>query len=335
MTSFANGEVEEKAADIGGRLFRKRTAASFLVAFAILFVVIRTLDLDLATIWGEIQSANLPLYLLGFLVYYLTFPLRAYRWMVLLRNVNIQKSPNKPLPSVLGLAHIILLGWFGNCVAPAKLGDIYRGYLLKKESQVSFSSTMGTVLAERIIDMAVLFSLLSVAALGFIQVVNAGSVRYILLAGVVMLLLIGLGLTGMWGLSGRLQWLVPAPLKEVYGRFHSGTMGSFRQMPLVVGISVLVWLMETGRLFFVTKALGLSLNLPFVLFISLANSILTVVPFTPGGLGLVEAGVVGLLLLAPSVGKETAVSVAILDRTISYWSLVGVGAIMLLLGRRR
>src|SRR5579885_2192888 len=47
------------------------------------------------------------------------------------------------LLGIPGLSLIMLLSWFANCVVPAKLGDAYRGYLLKEEARVSFSKTMG------------------------------------------------------------------------------------------------------------------------------------------------------------------------------------------------
>ena len=45
-----------------------------------------------------------------------------------------------------GLVEIIYLSWFVNCIVPAKLGDAYRSYLLKRNSNVAFSSTIGTIL---------------------------------------------------------------------------------------------------------------------------------------------------------------------------------------------
>ena len=57
----------------------------------------------------------------------------------------------------------MFLAWFANCIVPAKLGDVYRAYLLKLNAGVSFSTTIGTILAERIIDVVVLFVLMLAA----------------------------------------------------------------------------------------------------------------------------------------------------------------------------
>ena len=72
-------------------------------------------------------------------------------------------------------------------------------------------------------------------------------------------------------------------------------MGSFGRLPLVFGLGVLGWMCEVGRLFFVLKALGVSVALGLVLFVPMANGLLSAIPLTPGGLGIVETGVSGLL----------------------------------------
>jgi uncharacterized protein (TIRG00374 family) len=137
----------------------------------------------------------------------------------------------------------------------------------------------------------------------------------------------------MWLLREHLHTRLPVRIQAQYLRFQQGTLGSFKSLPFVVAITVLVWLFEASRLFLVLTALNLPISFPYALFVSLANSLLTVVPFTPGGLGLVEAGVVGLLLLA-GVDKEAAVAAALLDRTITYWSLVALGFPLFLYRRR-
>jgi uncharacterized protein (TIRG00374 family) len=55
---------------------------------------------------------------------------------------------------------ILFISWLVNCVVPAKLGDLYRAYLLKLNSPVSATKTLGTVFMERILD------LVAIAALG-------------------------------------------------------------------------------------------------------------------------------------------------------------------------
>ena len=58
---------------------------------------------------------------------------------------------------------IIFLSWLVNCVVPAKLGDVYRAYLLKINSTASLSRTFGTVFIERVLDLFAI-ALLGLAA---------------------------------------------------------------------------------------------------------------------------------------------------------------------------
>ncbi len=52
---------------------------------------------------------------------------------------------------------ILFLSWFVNCLVPAKLGDLYRAWLLKGNYGGSASRTVGTVFIERIADIIVIF----------------------------------------------------------------------------------------------------------------------------------------------------------------------------------
>ncbi len=70
------------------------------------------------------------------------------------------------------------------------------------------------------------------------------------------------------------------------------------------------------------------------MFIALVASLLTTIPALPGGLVLVEGGIIAVLVFF-GLSASQALSVAILDRLISYWSLIAVGLAVFLLSHRR
>ena len=121
------------------RLLNVRTAISFLIGLAVLVAVVRAAGVNLDVTWTSITNANPWFYLLAIGSYVCTFPVRGLRWRRLLGNVG------HPDLSVGRLTEIIYLSWFVNSIAPLKLGDAYRGYLLKRTDRVSFSRAMGTV----------------------------------------------------------------------------------------------------------------------------------------------------------------------------------------------
>jgi hypothetical protein len=311
------GEISQVS--LKQRFFNLRTVITFILAVAFLIFVFTRLNIDFGNTWEQIKSIRLQFYILAFVVYYTTFPLRALRWRLMLRNVGFRDE----LPKLPRLTEIMFLSFFVNCILYARLGDVYRAYLLKEDSEVSFSKTLGTVLAERVIDLLVVVILLVVAALAFWQGVAGGAATIILFAGLAMLVVMAAILVFMWRFGGRLEKHLPSRLRSLYRPFHEGTLGSFRQLPVILLLTVTIWLLEAGRLLMVSYALGLYPGLGLILFATLATAILVALPATPGGLGLVETGLTGLFLLFLS--REDASSLVLVDRTISYLSLVVFG----------
>ena len=233
----------------------------------------------------------------------------------------------------------IFLSWFANCIVPAKLGDAYRGYLLKRNGKVSFSSTIGTIFAERLLDMLALFTLLVISGWITFHGNLPPETQLIFGSGLVLVALIVAGLAGMRWFSPWLRRIVPARFQRVYVGFEEAALRSFRpkMLPVLLLLTAGVWFLEGFRLFFVIEALGqegLNLSLAVIVFVALASSLLTVLPITPAGLGVVEGAVVAVLLLF-NVDKNLGTAVTFLDRTINFWSIVVFGLIAYLLSKRK
>ena len=106
-------------------------------------------------------------------------------------------------------------------------------------------------------------------------------------------------------------------------------------LPSLLGFTVLIWLFEGGRLFFVTRSLDAhDVSVSAVIFIALLSSLITTIPATPGGAGLVEGAVtVSLSLFLKD--HQLAFSIALLDRIINYWSLIVGGIVLYLISKRK
>ena len=119
-------------------------------------------------------------------------------------------------------------------------------------------------------------------------------------------------------------------LEQAYHRFHRGTLGSFKQLPVLLVLGLVGWLLEMARLYLVVQALDLQITLPLVPVVALGNAILSTVP-TPGGLGAVESGMPALLLLDFNLNLAEAGAVTVVDRSITYASVVVLGGLAFLL----
>jgi uncharacterized protein (TIRG00374 family) len=331
----------EQEPSLKKRFFNLRTLLSFAIAIAIVVVVFLRMDINLEEVITNISHANLWLFLLAFVAYYLSFPVRALRWRILLGNVGFTKDTVK-MPSMMGLLEIIMLSWFANCVIPVKLGDTVRGYFLKRRANISFTATMGTVVAERLMDMLMLFGLLVAAGLILFNGRVPDQIMYILLGGLVLVFAIALALVAIRLFSPSIAKRLPARYASIYSRFADATLLSFANLPAVGVLTLLVWILEAARFWIVCQSLGITqIGISAVIFLALANSLLTTVPLTPAGAGIVELMVVNVLIMLGDLGAiqdvsaSLAMSVAILDRVVSYYSIIAFGLALLAWGMVR
>tara|TARA_Y100000590_G_scaffold284476_1_gene320090 strand:- start:34382 stop:35488 length:1107 start_codon:yes stop_codon:yes gene_type:complete len=304
-----------------------------IIFIAITSVLIVSVSIGLDLDWGQMFeniSKMRPIdYVIGVCLYYTSFIVRGFRWKILAKNASKTIPSNQlktNLPTTLEFAKFILIGWFINGIAWLRLGDAYRAWSFSRRFNSTFSWSLGTLLTERVLDMATILGILIVAILSITNIGDKAS-NYLIYAAAIMAGLLSIFLILMRLFGMKLAVLLPKPLFAIYGMFHKGTLDSLniKQMPLLILLSSLGWLLEAGRLFFIIKALGLELSLPMILVVAVGHAILSTVP-TPGGIGAVEAGVTGLLAL--SLPKNDAASVAILDRSVTFLSVIVFGGLV-------
>jgi len=330
--SPAQREPETTPPDLGGRVLRPRTLLSFVVALGIFAIFIRRLDIDPAAVWAEVRTANPWLFAAAFGVWYASFFLRAARWRMMLSRVEIDERHGYAVPGTLGMVEIFMLSWFANCIVPAKLGDAYRAYLLKQATGASFSTGLGTILAERLTDLTVLFLTMSAVAV----VVFGGQIPSVatqtFLLGSVLLVVAAVGLAVMWFSRQALRRRLPPRIQEQYGRLSGAIFACLRRPGPFFAIGIVIWLGEGLRVWLVAQSLGSDMAPTTALFIALMGSLLTTLPITPAGLGVVEGGTIAVLVSVMGMNPTLAASIVVLDRVIGYWSVLVVG--LLLYARR-
>lgn len=321
MTIQSNDQND--SVPIKRRVFSLPSLLFLIVIFAFGIFLATRLDLDWGLIWQNVKAMDPWIYLLGMGLYYLSFIFRGLRWRILATNAGVDDKENDiRLPSILHLSQLIIIGWFVNAVAWLRLGDAYRAYAFAEDSGQSFSWSLGTVLAERIMDMFSVFVLILIGVAFFSVTYNSDGMLYVLTVAFVMVLGLGMLLVLMKQYGRKMVRIVPVRFQKAYDRFQQGTFGSFKQIPLLFILGLIGWFLEAARLYFVLAALDLSMSLSLVLLVALGHAILSTVP-TPGGVGVVEPGITGLLVLG--LDYNDAVSVALVDRSITYFSVVLFG----------
>jgi uncharacterized protein (TIRG00374 family) len=320
--------VTQDELSLSARLRQPRTIISIALPLVLLVLIFRViLNIDLAEVVAAVQAADPRLLAAAFVVYYLGFPLRGHRWTMLLRGAGFRLSTRDG-------TEIIFLSWLVNCLVPAKLGDVYRAYLLKINSTVSLSRTFGTVFIERVLDLFAITVLGLAAGFWSFRSGMPPIMQIVFAVGVVVVVVLAIGLLTMRNFGRRVLVRLPLPhtVIELYDRFEQGVFGSIgrRALPGLVVITGFIWATEALRLYFVVEALGfpdVSLGLSGAVFVALIGSLLTAVPLSPAGLGVVELGVVGVLVAAYGVPVQEATTIALVDRAISVFSIILLGSI--------
>jgi uncharacterized protein (TIRG00374 family) len=318
------------------RLRDPRTIISLVLPIVLLILVAFNLrGLDTNRMIGTIAAAN-PLLLLGaFLIYYLGFPLRGYRWKVLLRSAGTNVS-------VRDSTEIVFISWLVNCLVPAKLGDVYRAWLLRANFSVSLSRTFGTVFIERVFDLFAIAILGLAAGFWSFRAGLPAEVQVVFGIGLLVLFGLALALYTVRNFGRRLLIRLPLPardrLVEFYDRFEEGVFAiNPRQIPALALLTALIWATEALRLLLVIEAIGfrdVHLGISGAFFVALAASLLTAIPFTPAGLGVVELGVVGILTVIYGVDATNATAITLVDRAISVLSVIVFGGIVYILSSK-
>jgi glycosyltransferase 2 family protein len=316
------------------RLLRPRTVLSFAVGFGIVALAISRLNLDWDDVYGQIRGAHVGLLLLAFAANYGSIFIRSLRWRNLLDSAEVRPDPGYEMPRIRGMAAIYMVSWYFNCLLPAKLGDAYRGYLLKTRSRTPFSTALGTVVAERIADVVALALLLVLS--GFLvfgtRVPDSIENWLILAAAIGVSLVVGFALVFKY--RRTLRRLIPERAMTHYLRLEQGMLMSYRKVPSLVSLTTVIWFLEGARMYLIGLSIGAGLGVPEAVFIALLASLLTAVPATPAGLGFVELGIVGAAVVM-GFSDGVAASLAVLDRFVAYWSVLVIGTGVFLITRWR
>jgi glycosyltransferase 2 family protein len=332
-------EADEPASEappaLEKKVFQPQTLLGFLLAGVAIFFVFRNgLKLDFGEVWAEMRQANGLILAAAFVIYYSSFVFRAKRWEVLLANVGYSREQGVNMPSTAGLGEILYLSWFANCVTVARLGDAYRGYMLKRAAGVSFAVTMGTILAERLVDVAVLAGMMALSALIAFRGSLPQAVEFALLGGTVITAVGLVGLASLRRLRPFVERVLPERLFGFYSNIETGVTGSFRRIPLLIILSVIGWVIEGATLYLTAQAVDVRLSIAGAIMAALASSLLSTIPFPPAGLGFTESST-AVLLTSFGIDPTPAAAVVLLSRVINYWSIVGFGGILYIFSRKK
>lgn len=289
------------------------------VLISAFFLYLALKDVEFGQLWVDVRSANYWLILPGVGVYFVGLWVRAWRWHYLLR-------PLKSIPTKT-MFPIVAIGYAGNNIYPARAGEVLRAVVLKRKEGVSISASLATIIVERVFDGVVMlaFIFLNLSELaslsGDIKIIASLTIQDVALWGSVAFLgalVVFLAAAMAPQPTQRLvDWaitrFVPSKYRErILGfsqRFLDGleALRSPGEALMVFFTSVVIWLLETVKYWFVMHAFGFSVSFFALMLMNGVVNLATTIPSAPGYAGTFDLPGI-IILTAYGVVKETAVS---------------------------
>ncbi len=245
--------------------------------------------------------------------------LRAERWRLLLRDVGAR-------PARADAYGLTAVGYMGNNVLPARAGDLMRVVLMAPRVEVTRRGVVGTLLAERLLDIAVLATLFVVLAA---TVAGGAGLPDAATLAILAALAVG-GLAGVF-----LIWRVlrARGLVERVRTFAGPMVVSTRNLRgahglSMLGLTVLVWLGEAGVWGSCAAALDLGASPLEALYLVALASMFALIPSGPGYAGTQDAAaVIGVKAIGGTSAQ--AVSYVLLVRFVLFIPITAVGLLAL------
>lgn len=251
---------------------------------------------------------------------------RFFKWDYYLRYLDIRISRKDSLA--------IFLAGLTMSVTPAKMGEVFKSYLLLNNNGTAMSKSIPVVLAERITDA---LGLLILALVSFPSFRYGASLLIVILIALVSIIVIIKSKRACFALI-RVCESIPYVrrfsngLRELFG----SSAQLFKIKPLVVAtaISVVSWGFECLAMYFVLLGFKQADFLLLGTFVFSFSSLAGAVSIFPGGLLVVEGSSAGLLILA-GISKEIAAAATVIIRFCTLWFGVAVGLLTLYVARKR
>lgn len=255
-----------------------------------------------AAVWGidveqikeSFRHANfwtLPILLLLLFVF---FWLKAIRWRMLLEPIK-QLSAKQVTPAMM-------IGFMGNNILPAHLGEFLRVYVLSKQFQIPKTTVLSTVVLERLFDIIAILCFLGVGVYFAPNIPDGYRSVSLIVALVIFVAILAVAAYLIWTeaviglfrtIFSYLRFLPEKLTHLVLEMMRAGALGmaSMKSKRLTMGIiwtSFAQWAINGLSIFVALWSFNIQVS-PFAAFVVLGVTAFGVtVPSTPGFFGVIQ-----------------------------------------------
>jgi uncharacterized protein (TIRG00374 family) len=250
-------------------------------------------------------------------VYGLAIVLRGWRWH---RILNLSRIPHERADAFW----LIPVTYMGNTVLPLRGGEVLRITLLSSRTTARTREVVGSVIAERILDVATLAVLFAVLTFGGVDGAPKGKIAASVVAGLLLLAAALLFVYLVLRRRGRFDTFAD----RIRPYAHASRLFAHAEGFKLAGMSGLIWLLEGATVMLVGRSLGIHLGLLAALLTNVIATLFSAVPAGPGFVGTYDGGIL-LGLHAAGVNGGAATGFLILVRFVVFVPVTVVGLVVL------
>jgi glycosyltransferase 2 family protein len=290
---------------------------------SVAFIALAIRGQDLGRVREALGAADYRYLPLALVLYFAGVLLRTLRWRYLLAPVRRVRARN--------LFSVVVIGYMANNILPWRIGEFVRGYVLREREGIATSASLATIAVERIFDGLTMLAFLLLASL--VIPLDAEIKRLALVAALVFTVAIValIAIVASDRLRAQLLGLVTRPLPAALGTrlvalvesFVGGLhiLRSFNELVLVASCSVLAWGLESSMYLVIARGFDLPLGVAGALMTTAVANLATLIPSTPGYIGVFESGVVLVVNGILGIEREVALSYAIVVHAALYFPI--------------
>ncbi|MGB2341239.1 MAG: lysylphosphatidylglycerol synthase transmembrane domain-containing protein [Flavobacteriaceae bacterium] len=272
----------------------------------ILFIYLSVKDTtasDRETIYQAVKNADYRFVFLSLCMGLLSHFSRAYRW-------NFMLHPMGYRPKLINNILAIFITYIANLGVP-RSGEFFRATVMKTYENIPFEKSFGTIIAERMVDLIMLFLVIGIAlSLQFEFIISFLEKQYFNPTTLIIsLLLLGFSL---WIIIKQLKKSSSVLAKKILGLIEGLTEGilTLVKMPkkwAYLFHTFLIWGLYIFMFYVVKLALPETIDLPFeALLIGFIVGAITI-SATNGGIGIYPFSV-SMVLISYGVSKESSLA---------------------------
>lgn len=265
------------------------------IVFSLIFLALALRGIDFSQLLSELSKASLALTLPAqLLLLVAAFYLKAWRWALILRPLGAFRI-HQCLPAVL-------VGFMGNNIYPAHLGEPLRAYVFARHVDRPFAAIFSTLVVERVFDLVSILIYFSISALVLgndslpdWMIKGAWALGTVTVVAVIGAIPFVLSPDLALAISQKILFrLLPESLaKRLQAFVEDVTRGlAMARNPALLlacmAISLVHWLFYGAMMVFALEGLGLHLSPARALFLQGTTAMAVVVPASPGFFGLIQ-----------------------------------------------